>query len=595
MTVGVVGALSRSEEALFDARDAYRSAKTLAVLVFAATLIVLGSARESAGQLAGIASAPWKLVAAAELTVAGVAFAWLLATRRRPAGAAALGIGLLLLVPLVPMFAAFAVASRDAGRPWEALVGPKLAMISIALVVPRHVWLGVAFVAVFAIEVVAIHFGVLGGVAGLPRGEPVLSLFYAAAGLAALFMRENRRKLTVRFLRVESEARMLRRAESQLRTLCARFEEPLRVLETEIARLQHLVLPRDETFLRLSRSIQRLRDLALRLARIEGRAHVGDFTVAPANGRSHAAAARAPGAARDLALAQDLDLAPDDEAVSEASREAERRFHAHDAYASAKLMAVLASAGGLVAVLNLRGSSFGRAPALWTMQLVTGLVVLVALRVTRRRPREELALALAFVVFVPSLLVRAYAQAQFAHGGAPYEPFLGHKIAMVILPLVVPRRLWLGVSLEVVLLLETLGLYRHLHLADAKLLMIPFVEPWWTMLYAGIGLALMRMREQRRVASVRLLRDDLELSILARRTALSLAIRDQICSPLQSLSLTLAVLKARHGDPLLASAIDGAVSSMAAAVLESTELDPRALGLVTESFDAGEALSRPSV
>lgn len=285
--------------------------------------------------------------------------------------------------------------------------------------------------------------------------------------------------------------------------------------------------------------------------------------------------------------------APDDDAVREASRESERRFHAHDAYASTTLMAVLASAGGLVAVLNLRGSSLGRAPALWTMQLVTGLVVLVALRITRQRPREELALSLAFVVFVPSLLVRAYAQVQFAHGGAPYEPFLGHKIAMAILPLVVPRRLWLGVSLEVVLLLETLGLYRHLHLADAKQL-IPFVEPWWTVLYAGIGLGLMRMREQRRVASVRLLRDDLELSILARRTALSLAIRDQIGSPLQSLSLTLGVLKGRHGDPLLASAIDGAVSSMAAAVLESTEIDPRALGLVAESFDGAEALSRPT-
>src|SRR5262249_55669481 len=77
---------------------------------------------------------------------------------------------------------------------------------------------------------------------------------------------------------------------------------------------------------------------------------------------------------------------------------------------------------------------------------------------------------------------------------------------------------------------------------------IPMSEPWTLLIYLLIAGALLVMREQRRVASIRILRADRERAALTRQAGVVLALLDQLGTPLQTLTISTAMVFRQQPD-----------------------------------------------
>jgi hypothetical protein len=210
---------------------------------------------------------------------------------------------------------------------------------------------------------------------------------------------------------------------------------------------------------------------------------------------------------------------------------------------------------------------------------------------TRDRPSPRL-VTLAFltvfaVVLVGVVLGTAYYRNQLP--GA-FEPFIGLKLMMVMVPLFLPRRVRLVMVLEAILLGEALALFFLFDLSTKRDFM-PLIEPWSAFLFAGAGVLLVLQREQRHAASLRLLRAQRELAAMTRRAGLSLALRDQINSPLQVLHLGLATLEIRQlGDPVARREVQQQLAQLSGSLPDVDDLVKRGLGAL--AFDAAGELRR---
>jgi len=138
-----------------------------------------------------------------------------------------------------------------------------------------------------------------------------------------------------------------------------------------------------------------------------------------------------------------------------------------------------------------------------------------------------------------------YMHVQWARVDLPIAMFTGPKLIMAIVPLVLPRFLWLGIAVEAVMGALCLALYVLLDFG-AQQHRIPYADPWTTLLFCAVGIGLVISREQRRAASVQLLREEVEAAARARRSAVLLAILDETGSPLQVLSFTIDTMASRR-------------------------------------------------
>src|SRR5262249_29429119 len=163
------------------------------------------------------------------------------------------------------------------------------------------------------------------------------------------------------------------------------------------------------------------------------------------------------------------------------------------------------------------------------------------------------------------------------------HPYVGHKLLLIGIVLIRPLRLWLGVLLVALVSVEALVL--HLTIAAVR---PPPLEPWHTLLFSALAVGFMLMGEQRRLASLKLLRAQSESSALQRRAGLFLALCDQLNTPLQTLLLRLEmVVTSRQPVTVqvkeriaLVHSLSGQLHELAAAVpgrLVRASLDPTEL------------------
>ena len=93
-----------------------------------------------------------------------------------------------------------------------------------------------------------------------------------------------------------------------------------------------------------------------------------------------------------------------------------------------------------------------------------------------------------------------------------------------------------GVALIAVTAANALALWFVLGL-EAHRDIIPLAEPWLVLIVMLVGLVSLRMLEQRQIASFQLLRARSTALAMQRQTAMFLALRDRLNSPLQTLVL----------------------------------------------------------
>jgi hypothetical protein len=228
-------------------------------------------------------------------------------------------------------------------------------------------------------------------------------------------------------------------------------------------------------------------------------------------------------------------------------QEAERLFFAREAHLGAAILAGMVLGGVAIAEVSMRafageGLLLGATPELYAGMGIVAVGCLAWLAATWDRPSEAQAMVMVMLLIVVSLASATYAQSPLLALGRPYAPMTTHRLLILMIPLVLARRLWLAITLVLAVAVEAFAIFYLLHL-DAHKDIMATAEPWPIAVYVGIGIALSLLREQRRLASMRVLRAEWEAAALQRRAGMYLALRDLLNSPLQVLVLGTAQLE----------------------------------------------------
>ena len=462
------------------ARESYESAVALAVV------ILLWSVSQA---LAPPFLGWMERIRQLQMMIAGaglIYFAW---TWRHPVYRVAIVFSLVEILTAAVLIPWMGWTLSPLGRQWQPIAAAQLALASLPLVVPANLWVGCALVGVFATEMVVIFEHQLQLGLAIPAAEPFFSLLMAPVGIVVLVMREQRRRMVNDYVRTESETATL----AALRPLLSSVREQLHAQVAPICEGRHDPL--------LARSVNRLRELDQAIGALE----VDSPVEAAASGDRTAA---------------------------------ERLLLARDSQVGATLFAVAALAVNTLALWSFRRLPLGSAfTALWIAESVYA-ATLAWLLLHRLRPSPGRGVWASLLLFVTAVSAVISTHIHWARLSQPADPYIGHKLLLVGTVLIRPPRLWLGLLLVGLIAVEALAL----HFLLAPPLGASSLEPWHTLLFIALGFGLILVGEQRRIASVKLLRAETTAASLRRRAALFLALCDQLNTPLQTLMLRLELL-----------------------------------------------------
>jgi hypothetical protein len=268
--------------------------------------------------------------------------------------------------------------------------------------------------------------------------------------------------------------------------------------------------------------------------------------------------------------------------------EAERQFYARDAYQVARVIAVAIITVMLFNIVTGRSAPFFL-QLLYGSQAALCVICLAVLQRTRARPSEKLGIILYLVVVIPMLFGQLYSQIYRAQGTAAFEPLITTKVTMVVLALAAPRRRWLSRTLVLLVAVQGIVLFYALRF-DAMRDRIPMVEPWPLLNYLLIAIALLLLRDQRRLASLLLLRADRETAALVRQAGVVLAVLDQLGSPLQTLTSSTEILFQQQPDHPGRETLESALRAISSLRRRIPQIDPRAYEYLGVSLDAASLL-----
>jgi hypothetical protein len=145
------------------------------------------------------------------------------------------------------------------------------------------------------------------------------------------------------------------------------------------------------------------------------------------------------------------------------------------------------------------------------------------------------------VTVIPLLFIFVYSQPQWAQAPGAFEPLTATKLLVLVLALTAPRHRWLSSALVALVAAEGIVFFYVYHFERLRDRM-PMSEPWPLLVHLVIAIALLAMREQRRVASIRILRADGDAAAQVRQAGVVLRFLDQLGSPLQVLTITVATV-----------------------------------------------------
>jgi hypothetical protein len=518
----------RREERLFDAHDAYSSTILLAALVVCSQVINLGSAFALAPQLVSVLRGLVLMYGLVVLICLG-------ATWRRPRvdlaerlQAVLLG-GFLVLIPIA------AASWKAAGRPWEIPPLIQQSMVAVALAAPRSMRLCLVFIGALLAEGIALHVWVLHSGTLMSLAEPGMTLVFAGISVAVLVLRRRRRALALRYLQRSADALALAQLASQLRDVAADVRAAAGQLGAALGRLGG-----DQSVVnRVSRAIDRITNVSA--------------------GLSETVKTSAPAPTTDDELA----------------------YHARDAHDAALAIAIIVALAVLVALVSLYGHDVGALPVFHIVNgsLATGAAI--SLWLTRHRPSRAYADAMFVMVTAPVFVQVCYGVPQWARPGLAFQALVGPKMFMLLMPLVMPRRPWMAIVIELAMAAVSISLFYRYHL-NHMVDRSTTAEPYNTVFYLMIGLALVMTRENRRAMSVSLMRADAQTAALVTSTTVSLQLLHDLGSPLQVLTAGVELLKDEDGATVVQ--VREALARLVEATRQVPPADPEVFRKVGESF-----------
>ena len=176
-----------------------------------------------------------------------------------------------------------------------------------------------------------------------------------------------------------------------------------------------------------------------------------------------------------------------------------------------------------------------------------GLAVIVGLQAFARRNRwdKKLGLILFLLTVVPFYVIAWVNHASAARGQELWVPFEGLWGILLVLAVLIPGAYWVNAILMVGFIVEAVIILRVLDLTQLETAVV-WHEPWVSVTYVVIGAGLLVFR----IAHDHMLRE-LERSrsraeMLEQVARIFLTVRDRTNTPLQTLVLAVAVLRAKY-------------------------------------------------
>jgi len=177
---------------------------------------------------------------------------------------------------------------------------------------------------------------------------------------------------------------------------------------------------------------------------------------------------------------------------------------------------------------------------------ITG-TVLALVPLLKKRGSRNLA-ALCFVIItLPGLGVLWGNQAALAHLGTPISSLSGPKLLFIALAVLVPGPYWVNAALMLMVAMETAAMWFLLDLGAHQVTVIP-KEPWQTLMYGVVAVVLLyfRRRDEQMIRS--LSRGQAKTEMLEMLAKIFLSIRDLSNTPLQTIELSVEILKRRPAE-----------------------------------------------
>jgi hypothetical protein len=203
--------------------------------------------------------------------------------------------------------------------------------------------------------------------------------------------------------------------------------------------------------------------------------------------------------------------------------------------------------------------------------------VFAVLTALRDRPSERVGTAAILVVVTATLATLSVTDHTFAHSSnVRWTPFEAQRLGVLTIALLAPPRVWLGIACIVEMTLAPLIAWAVW--APEVRARLPVASPWFVACY-GIFAAMVyahrlaRQRVERRAADAQA-----EAAALERFVRLVISVRDLANTPLQTIELTVALLRCKKSlEEHLLGRLERATQRLVAIgrALEAQEIDAR--------------------
>lgn len=214
------------------------------------------------------------------------------------------------------------------------------------------------------------------------------------------------------------------------------------------------------------------------------------------------------------------------------------------AWTSVFAMSLIVAMGCLVAIIEdlLRGHWFATVDSVRALAVLISFTSIGLLLAFREKVSRQQMNRLFLLVLLPVFPMTWLAQANRVALAHPWTPFVAYKIAFFVLAVCVPGNFWINGALMVAFVGEAIFFWFRFHLAENAWL-IATGEPFYTFVYAIAGGILLWFRFQHRETTRLLAASQAKAGFLEKAAKMFLTIRDKANSPIQSLQLSVELLK----------------------------------------------------
>lgn len=211
------------------------------------------------------------------------------------------------------------------------------------------------------------------------------------------------------------------------------------------------------------------------------------------------------------------------------------------------LVGAAAVVTGQLAFLFVGLHLFGPTPVTWlrVAHMALALTVFAFFAVRRRRTVTPHTVVGFYLLVLPMFPLFWAAEVELEAAGVPWTPFVGHKLVMMGLAVLMPGRV-----IHPTLLLAGFGALVVAQYVTFDLARQPVVvvagEPWITLIFGGIAGLMLAFRAHQRALAHRYARWRAEAEALRATARFLIAVRDKTNTPLQTLEIDAAILERRH-------------------------------------------------